>query len=205
MIVLIGGGAIVWRKVIRDHVVPRNFGVVEPGRLYRSGSLTESTLRQVSDEYHIKTVVDLGAYALEPERERAMQTCAQSLGINRHAFNLNGDGTGDPNIYVQALKLMADPANEPILVMCNAGAQRTGAAVLLYRHIIEGREFQKCYAESFDYRHDPGKDWIMLAYLADWTPVIAEAYRRGETVEQAKRRFGETNESDSPPTVLNEP
>jgi protein tyrosine/serine phosphatase len=159
----------------------------------------------VSDEYHIKTVVDLGAYALEPERERAMQTCAQSLGINRHAFNLNGDGTGDPNIYVQALKLMADPANEPILVMCNAGAQRTGAAVLLYRHIIEGREFQECYAESFEYRHDPGKDWIMLAYLADWTPVIAEAYRRGETVEQAKQRFGETNESDSPPTVLNEP
>jgi protein tyrosine/serine phosphatase len=203
-VALIAGGAVVWRKVIRDHVVPRNFGVVEPGRLYRSGRLTESTLRGLSDKYQIKTVVDLGAYDLDPERERAMQQCAAGLGISRHSFNLKGDGTGDPNIYVQALQLMSDPANEPILVMCNAGAQRTGAAVLLYRHIIEGRDFQNCYAESFDYRHDPGKDWVMLAYVADWAPMIEAAYRQGETVEQAQQRLGALQATDSLPHVLNE-
>lgn len=204
VIVLVAGGAIAWRKLIRDHVVPRNFGVVEPGRLYRSASLTESTLRKIHDQYHIKTVVDLGAYALQPEREQAIQKCAGDLGITRHVFNLNGDGTGNPNDYVEALRLMAEPANEPVLVMCNAGAQRTGAAVILYRHIIEGRNIQDCYAESFDFRHDPGKDWIMLAYLADWAPIIAEAYRQGETVEQARQRLESHETAAEPQARLNE-
>lgn len=179
VIVIVAGGAIVWRKVIRDHVVPRNFGVVEPGRLYRSGSLTESTLRKLRNEFQIKTVVDLGAYALQPDREQAMQKCAGELGINRHVFNLNGDGTGNPNDYVEALRLMADPANEPVLVMCNAGAQRTGAAVMLYRLVEQEKPVQQTYADSFKYRHDPGKDWVMLAFVADWADEISAAYRAG--------------------------
>jgi hypothetical protein len=180
---VLGGGAIVWHKVVRDYVIPKNFGVVEPGSLYRAGGLTESAMRRVVRDHHIRTIIDLGAFDHQPEREQAMHTLASELDVDRHVFRLKGDGTGNPNDYVAALRLMNDPANQPTLVMCSAGAQRTGAAVILYRHILQGRAIEDCYAESFDYRHDPGKDWIMLAYLADWADDIEQAWSSGGWVD----------------------
>jgi hypothetical protein len=181
-IILAGGGAIAWRKIIRDQVIPKNFGVVEPGKLYRSGGLTESTMRDVVKEHHIRTIVDLGAFDHEPQREASMQALADELMVNRHTFRLKGDGTGNPNDYVAALRYMTNRDNQPVLVMCSAGAQRTGAAVILYRCIQDGQTIQQAYPESFQHRHDPGHDWTMITYLADWADEIQQAYRDGEWV-----------------------
>ena len=181
--ILAGGGAIIWRKVIRDQVIPKNFGVVEEGRLYRAGGLTEATMRDVVRDHQIRTIVDLGAFDREPEREQSMQKLADELRVKRHTFRLKGDGTGNPNDYVAALRYMTDPANQPVLVMCSAGAQRTGAAVILYRCIHDDMTIQQAYPESFKHRHDPGHDWTMLAYLADWADEIQRAYREGEWID----------------------
>ena len=180
---LAGGVSIAWRKVIRDQVIPKNFGVVEAGKLYRAGGLTESTMRDVVAEHKIRTIVDLGAFDHEPQREAGMQKLADELNVNRHVFRLKGDATGNPNDYVAALRYMTDPANQPVLVMCSAGAQRTGAAVILYRCLTENRTIQQAYPDSFNYRHDPGKDWVMLAYLADWNDDIQQAYHSGGWID----------------------
>jgi hypothetical protein len=50
---------------------------------------------------------------------------------------------------------------------------------MLYRLVAQDKSIQQTYADSFNYRHDPGKDWKMLAYLADWSDDIAVAYRAG--------------------------
>ncbi|MCB9845235.1 MAG: hypothetical protein H6811_04520 [Phycisphaeraceae bacterium] len=182
LIVLGGAGAVAWHKVLRDRFFPRNFGTVVEGRIYRSARLTDPMVRHVVESKHLKTILDLGAYEPDSEREAEMRAMAEELGVRRFRFSLIGDGTGNPNYYVQALRLMQDDRALPMLVMCGAGAQRTGACVLLYRTLVEGKTIQESYAETFRYKHDPGDDWIMLAYVADWNDEIRRSLESGEPI-----------------------
>lgn len=182
-IAVVAAIAIVWRKGVRDYVIPRNFGVVDNAQVYRSGALTPPMLRQVLTNRRIKTVIDFGAFDPGSRADEREQKIALDLGATRFVMRLNGDGRGNPNAYVQALRLMSDPAHRPILVHCAAGAQRTGAAVMLYRIIVEGWSLDDAYREAQRYGHDPAGDWPMLAFAARWLDEIETAYREGGWIE----------------------
>lgn len=141
------------------NVLPKNFGVVEPGVLYRSGELTPAAMRRVVDRYGIRTVIDLrgftpadreslpegspwrdpsaAAHGDDDADDRFAQLVADSLGVRRvnpeHGLGLYGDAGGDWRNYAEALAVIEDAANWPVLVHCAAGAQRTGCLVVLYR------------------------------------------------------------------------
>jgi protein tyrosine phosphatase (PTP) superfamily phosphohydrolase (DUF442 family) len=176
------GAAVLWHKVVRHHFVVRNFGVVEPGQIYRSGRFLPSLVVDLKTNHGIRTIIDLGAYSPGSPEDRAEQSAAEQQGVARYVFTLEGDGTGDPNRYVQALRIMNDPANQPVLVHCATGAQRTTAAVLLYRHLIQGRDLMDAYPESFDFKHDPGDNWKLMTYLADNMDVIEQSWRTGRPI-----------------------
>lgn len=178
VVAVVWGGIWLWEERIEDHVVVRRFGVVTPGHVYRSGRLTESTLRKVHRETGIRTVIDFGGYVEGSDADAREQQVCEQLGVRRHVFRLNGDATGNPNAYVAALRLLADERNHPVLIHCSAGSERTGAAAILYRSILEGRSIADVYPESFKYDHDPD-DWILLAYLADHAGEIEAAFRSG--------------------------
>lgn len=158
---------------------PKNFGVVEEGRIYRSGELTPSSLSRIVEQYHIRTIVDLGAYPEGSGEEQREQRTAKALGLTRYVLRLEGDATGNPNHYVHALKIINDPARQPVLVHCSAGTQRTGCLVMLQRHIVEGKPYSDVFHEATEHRHDPGDNPHLLLMLADWTDKIAESYRTG--------------------------
>ncbi len=181
VIVVIVVGVIYGIKKTRYQFIARNFGVVEAGEIYRSGRLTPRMFRKVVGENKIKTVLDLGAYVPGSPEDLREQQLAKELGAERYRFYLDGDGTGNPNYYVQALRLMSDPEAQPILIHCAAGAQRTGVLVLLYRHIIQGQDLAEAYPESFQYKHKPD-EWPLLAYVAQWNDEIATALRTGEPI-----------------------
>lgn len=179
----ITGGAVLWHKVIRDHVIPRNFGAVEAGAIYRSGRLTENTLRTIHDEHNIRTIIDLGAYQPQSEEEQTEVRVADELGLVRHQYRLVGDGTGDPNQFIEAVRLMADSDTHPVLVHCAAGAQRTSTVVILYRHLVEGVPIHEAYPESFEFKHEPD-NYHLLAYLADNIGAIRASWETGRPLVQ---------------------
>ncbi len=181
VIVVIVAGVIYGIKKTRYQFIARNFGVVEVGEIYRSGRLTPRMFRKVIGENNIKTVLDLGAYVPGSPEDLREQQLAEELGAERYRFQLAGDGTGNPNYYVQALRLMSDPEAQPILIHCAAGAQRTSVLVLLYRHIVQGQELGEAYPESFQYKHKPS-EWELLAYVAQWNDEIAQSLRTGEPI-----------------------
>ncbi len=181
VIVVIVVGVIYGIKKTRYQFIARNFGVVEAGEIYRSGRLTPRMFRKVVGENNIKTVLDLGAYVPGSPEDLREQQLAEEFGAERYRFYLDGDGTGNPNYYVQALRLMTDPDAQPILIHCAAGAQRTGVIVLLYRHIIQGQDLAQAYPESFQYKHK-ADEWQLLAYVAQWNDEIAAALRTGEPI-----------------------
>ena len=181
VIVLVVAGVIYGIKKTRYQFIARNFGVVEAGEIYRSGRLTPRMFRKKVGENEIKTVLDLGAYLPGSPEDLREQELSEELGAERYRFQLDGDGTGNPNCYVQALRLMSDPEAQPILIHCAAGAQRTGVLVLLYRHIIQGEDIAEAYPESFQYKHKPD-EWPLLAYVAQWNDEIAHSLRTGEPI-----------------------
>ncbi len=181
VIVVIAAGVIYGIKKTRYQFIARNFGVVEVGEIYRSGRLTPRMFRKKVGENNIKTVLDLGAYVPGSPEDLREQQLSEELGAQRFRFTLDGDGTGNPNYYVQALRLMSDPEAQPILIHCAAGAQRTGVLVLLYRHIIQGQDLAEAYPESFQYKHKPS-EWEMLTYVAQWIDEIADALRSAEPI-----------------------
>lgn len=178
-----GGGALVYAKVVRPNIVPKNFGVVEEGLLYRSGELTPAATERVVGARHIRTIIDLGGYDGNEVGERVAQRTADALGVERRVFRLEGDGTGNPNAYVEALRIITDPAKQPVLVHCSAGSQRTSACVLLYREIVQGKPFAGQMNEAYQHGHDPARNTKLRPYLEQWHEKIGEAFKRGTEIE----------------------
>lgn len=172
-------GAWAARYNLRDNAIPRNFGVVEEGKVYRSGRLTPAATSSVVRRHAIKTIIDFGAYAPGSVEERVAQQTAEALGVNRFRFSLHGDGTGDPMQYVYALRLMAKPELQPVLIHCAAGAQRTSACVMFYRDIYQGLPIEKTYEEAFDFKHDDTRNPELRPYVLRWSEKIKAAVKGG--------------------------
>ncbi len=192
VILVVVGGLALWNNVLRDRFLPKNFGIVEAGQVYRSGYLTPTMLRKVIREQHIRTIVDLGGSEPGSGEQQAEVAVAAELGVRRHEFRLSGDGTGDPAQYVAALRLMADEANQPLLVHCAAGSQRTTVAVILYEHLVKGRKVEEPLRDSMRrHGHDPSDNPALLAYLVEHIEEIRRLYEAPvETIEPGAEQGG---------------
>lgn len=173
---------VAYAYAVHPNLFPKNFGVVDDGRLYRAGELTPAATRTVVEQNHIKTIIDLGAYDKDPAGERAAERTAKALGVERHVFRLEGDGRGNPNAYVEALRIITDPARQPVLVHCSAGAQRTGACVILYRTIVQGKNRADVMTEAYTHQHDPADNPFLKPYLDEWAEQIERAFKAGPNV-----------------------
>ncbi len=180
--IMIVAGSLVFRFAVRDHLFPKNFGVVDEGKVYRSGKLTPSALSDVVERHAVRTIVDLGTWPAGSAGDRREQRTADALGVERYRFELIGDGTGNPNYYVNTLRIMTDPARQPVLVHCGAGAERTGMSVMLYRHLTLGTPIEEAYAEARRYKHEPDRNPKLREVLDRYGPMILEAYRQGRQI-----------------------
>lgn len=180
---LIGLGLLFWEKQARHDLMAKRFGVVVEDRIYRSGKLTPASMRSVVEDNDIRTIIDLGAWEPGTPEEALERAVADELGVERVVFDLEGDATGDPNAYLKTLQIMTDPARQPVLVHCGAGTERTGCAVILYRHIIEGVDVETAYEEARRVGHSPRRNPRLKAVLDRWLEPISDAYTDGlETI-----------------------
>lgn len=180
---LVGGGYAVWDSTLKHEFFPRNFGVIVEDQAYRSGRLTPRALRSVIEDHQIKTILDLGAFELDSPKDQEQQRIAEEMGVTRFRMpNLIGDGTGNPNEFAHAVRMINDPRAWPILVHCGAGTQRMGATTVLHRCLIEGLTVEEAYREAFTYGHEPRTDWEMLAFIGTHDESIAQSLRTGKPV-----------------------
>lgn len=178
----VGAAALFWKEAVWSNLSAKRFAVVEPGKIYRSGKATPNALRRMHEAYGIRTIVDLGAYPEGSPEDVREARAAESLGIDRVRFDLAGDSTGNANAYVVALRMMTDPARQPVLVHCGAGTERTGCAVVLYRHIMQGVSIDDAYLEAQAAGHRPGTNHALRGTLDRWADPIERAYRDGTQI-----------------------
>jgi len=176
----------VWNRVWRDEVFPRRLVAVQPGRLYRSGQISARLIDDVLAEHAIGAIVALRDHDELRAEHRAERVAAQGRGIELAAWNLRGNGTGDPEHYVRAIEAIARArrAGKPVLVHCAAGVRRAGAVTGVYLLLVEHRSAREAYREVARFGADDLGDSPLLPFLNQNLRRIAEGLVRRGVIER---------------------
>lgn len=179
----------------RDRFIPKRWGAVEEGRIFRSGQLSRHLIRQMLVQNRIQRVVDLTFDNPSDANHSAELTAIADLGIERRLCPLDSDGTGDVHIYAQAVAAVAEAARlgKPVLVHCAAGSQRTGGVVAFYRLLVQGKSPEFVLAEMKKYKYDPKASPKLLEYVNAHIGEIAEELVRDGTIARVPRPLPRLN------------
>lgn len=166
LLVAAAGG---WLAYDRLFGPPKRFGVVEPGRLYRSGEVTPRDLEHLQRDHRIQTVLSL----LNPEvpESVAERAAAERLGLRWINIPLSGDGSSTPEARAQIKSVLFDDSLGATLVHCAAGANRTGLAVGMYRIHRDGWSVERVLDEMrrYDFEDLPKHENLRAALREEAT------------------------------------
>jgi len=157
----------VWSLVLRDRFVPKRFGVVVEGKVYRSGQISRFLIADVVERNNIGTIIDLNGLDPDDADQRAELAVSEAKGVRHLRFPLKGDATGQIDRYAGAVQAIVESEHEgrPVLVHCAAGTQRTGACVSFYRLLIRHDPPEMVYRELKHYGWDPRLNQVLLDYV----------------------------------------
>jgi protein tyrosine/serine phosphatase len=79
----------------------------------------------------------------------------------------------DPAVVAKALSVMTDPANQPVYLHCNVGADRTGVVVAVYRMEVDGWSKAEAEMEDFGFHGI----WSQLKEFVRRYPGVREEVR----------------------------
>ncbi len=165
-----------------------NFYPIVDGRAYRGAQVRGETLAYLARRYGIKTVVNLrGANPGAQWYESEKADCAR-LGLRMIDVRLSASELPAPESLLALLDAF-EPENEPLLMHCRGGADRSGMAAALWRRVALGEDaesaggqlsflfghFRNVHPEMFDMvkMFVPSRAWAETQY-----PRLREAYQR---------------------------
>lgn len=176
-------GAAVWFGATR---LPRRFAAVEPGRLYRCGSVTPTQLETLQREHGVRTVLSLlDPAAPESVAEKAAAERLQMTWLN---VPLRGNGDSTPADRERLRAILLDGNGGPLLVHCAAGVNRTGLAVGMYRLHAQGWTLEQVREEMLRFDFEDLAKHEGLRRALEEEAQAAEAQRRNAKRKRARRR-----------------
>jgi hypothetical protein len=179
-VALLVGAGVWWMEGGKYLFQPRKWGVVEQDGFYRSGQIHRRIVEDVLREHHIDLIVDLASDDPpgDPD-EAAERAAARRLGIRRIELSLRGDGGGSPEPYGAALAavIRARRSGERVLVHCNAGRERTGALVAMYRMLEDDWDGARAWEEYLGYRKRPPERPVLQRHVEQALPTVVETLR----------------------------
>ena len=184
--VLIGGP---WGYISYRDWTARNFHVVEPGVLYRSGQMPVRAFERIVHDYGIRTVICLREG--DQDNDLDEEKYCRRWGINhvrippRAWWAPRGPAPAEQGLAVFRA-VMDNRANHPVLIHCFAGLHRTGAYCAVYRMDYQGWSNADALAEmkKLGYRTVDG-EWDILTFLEGYRPGQENVIR---PVSRSKRR-----------------
>jgi protein tyrosine/serine phosphatase len=113
-----------------------NFHTVIAGELYRSAQLTPMQFEKYVKEYGIKTIINLRGVSRGRSWYEAELSEAARLGTNHIDFGISARRQLTAGEVTGLIALMKN-SPKPILIHCEAGADRSGLASALYLAAIK--------------------------------------------------------------------
>jgi tyrosine-protein phosphatase SIW14 len=158
-------------------------------------ALTPQDIPGVQNFAQVSPILFRGAQPTEEGfaelKKRGVKTVVSLRTFNSDRSELEGHGLGYLRIYAQAwnveeqdlvkfLKVLSDPANQPVFVHCQQGKDRTGCAVAVYRMVEQGWTADEAIAEIHNFGYHPVLGEIgciqnSVANLAITPPVVGGA------------------------------
>jgi hypothetical protein len=135
-----------------------NFGVVIPGRLFRSARPDERLLAWLQQEHGVEHVVSLAG-------ESEVHALARARGMRVSSFRWRVEALPPEADLLAALELLS--GGERVLVHCASGADRTGYAVAAHRVLRQGWESGPALDEMGRYWHARERHPAVEAGLLD--------------------------------------
>lgn len=141
----------------------KNFGCVNEG-LYRGAQPKDQDYEALA-AMGVKTVIDL-----QRDGEANEQEMAEAHGMKFYRIGMSDKNRPAEEQAELFLKIVNDPANQPVFVHCRGGRHRTGAMTAIYRITHDGWTADQAYQEmkqyDFEYGmgHSPLKRYVYDFY-----------------------------------------
>jgi uncharacterized protein (TIGR01244 family) len=142
-VVLVAGGA---RAQVTKATVPgvTNFAKVE-STIACAGATTPEGVAEVK-KLGYATIVNLRQATEAGANVEAEAAAAKTAGVRYVHLPISG-GSPDPAMVEQFLKVMADPASQPVFVHCASG-NRAAALWMIKRLVVDGWETERASTEA---------------------------------------------------------
>lgn len=163
-----------------------NFHTVIAGELYRSAQPTASQIESYAQNYGIRTIVNLRGASKNASWYTDEISTAQRLGIKHIDFRMVSSRELTAEQADQLVALLKD-APKPILIHCQAGADRTGLVSVIYSHQIAGVPTEKAEQQ------------LSLYFGHVGLPLVSKAYAMDKTWERLERHYGLSREPFTAP------
>lgn len=132
-----------------DHAVLRlpwrNWGVVEPGRLYRSNHPLPWQLRMAARRHGLRTVINLRGHRADCGSDALGRQAAATLGLVQVDAPFESRGAPHKDRILRLAETFRT-MQEPALLHCKSGADRTGLAAGLWL-VLQGRPPEAALAQ----------------------------------------------------------
>ena len=175
-----------------------NFHTVVPGRCYRSAQLSATHLRLLAGRYGIRSIINLRG--VEDDRVWFQRECAVAQAMDIEMIN-RGMWAQRPPTEEELRDIVrdVDRADEPILIHCVSGIDRTGIIAAMFLLLRTDATIDEAWRQlSVRYGHNRwGKaacqDRVLAAYVA-WLAERGLAHRpehfRRWAVEDYRQEWG---------------
>jgi len=126
---------------VYDHYAPLtvldNFRVITPGQAYRSAQLDADSLALVLERYGIRTVINLRGEQDDEPWYQAERSVIENAGAALVDIPMSASALPPTESLLKLYDTFL-AADYPILIHCQGGADRTGAAAALWRMVVRG-------------------------------------------------------------------
>lgn len=140
----------------------RNFGCIN-GDYYRGAQPRERDYADLAAA-GVKTVIDL-----QKDGEAGEQQLVEAAGMKFYRIGLSDSSWPSQEKATQFLKIVNDPANQPVFIHCHGGKHRAGAMTAIYRMTHDGWSADRAYDEMRKYDFESGfGHGALKAYVYDY-------------------------------------
>lgn len=126
-----------------------NFGCLKDS--YCRGSQPNRNEYAELSRLGVKTVIDL-----QKDGKREEGDLVEAQGMKFFRIGLTTSSAPDEQSVSEFLKIVNDPANQPVYVHCKGGKHRTGTLTAIYRIADDGWTADQAYQEMKQFRFETG-------------------------------------------------
>lgn len=140
----------------------KNFGCINEN-FYRGAQPRERDYADLAAA-GVKTIIDL-----QQDGEAHEQQLVEGSGMRFLRIGLSDSSWPSSEKVAQFLKIVNEPANQPVFIHCHGGRHRAGAMTAIYRMTHDGWSADRAYAEMKQYDFENGFGHSALrAYVYDY-------------------------------------